>query len=253
MKKRVIAIIPARYASTRFPGKMLATIMGKSVIQRTYESAKACRLLDDLLIATDHELIYNHVTSFGGKAVMTDPNCPTGSDRLIEVLQNYPELTDAECILNVQGDEACIDPNIMDAVSSAIINNPDEVMATACVKITDPAEIHCPSVVKCVMDRNGHALYFSRLAIPGVMPKGGHAPAYNRHIGIYAFRRDFLLQYGQLPQTPLQLTEGLEQLRVLEFGYKIKVVPVGHSSPAVDIPEDIQRVTEWLCKQNSFS
>ena len=251
MKKRVIAIIPARYASSRFPGKMLATIMGKSVIQRTYESAKACRLLDDLIIATDHELIYNHVESFGGKAVMTNPDCPTGTDRIIEALENYPELTNAECILNVQGDEACIDHKCMDAVCAALLDNPQEVMATASVEITDPAEIHCPSVVKCVMDVNGHALYFSRLPIPGVKRLEALLPVYNKHIGIYAFRREFLRLFGKMPQTPLQLTEGLEQLRVLEFGYKIKVVPVEQSSPAVDIPQDIQRVTEWLCNQNS--
>lgn len=253
MKPRIVAIIPARYASSRFPGKMLATIMGKSLLQHTYECVKACRLLDDVLIATDDERIQQHATNFAAKAIMTDINHPTGSDRIIEVLKKHPSLTDAEIILNVQGDEPCIPVQSIEAVCNALVDNPEDVMATAVVKITDPDEIQSPAVVKCVVDARGYALYFSRVAIPGVKPKGIHPPFYYKHLGIYAYRREFLLHYGDLVQTPLQLVEDLEQLKVLEAGYKIKIAYIERSTPAVDLPEDIQRVTEWLCTQNLYS
>lgn len=250
---QVVAIIPARYASSRFHGKMLAPIMGKSLLERTYERVKACKTIDNILIATDDSKIFDHVLSFGGKVVMTSPDHPTGSDRLIEVLEKHPDKTNCGIILNVQGDEPCIDPAVLAAVCQALIDNPDEVMATVAVKTSDPDEIMNPSVVKCVMDIHDHALYFSRATIPGVKPKGSHPPVYYRHLGIYAFRREFLLTYGKLPRTPLQLVEDLEQLKVLEAGYKIKVVYADVCSPAVDNPEDIQKVTEWLCSQNLYS
>ncbi len=244
MKDRVCAIIPARYASSRFPAKMLAPIMGKSLLQRTFERAKLCPTIDTILIATDDERILEHVQSFGAKAIMTRIDHPTGTDRIIEALEH----TDADIILNVQGDEPCISPKILTDVATALIDNPDEVMATVAVK-TQEAENS--SIVKCVMDQNNHALYFSRSLIPGT--KSGSAPFYYKHMGIYAFRRKFLAQYGAMPQTPLQIIEDLEQLKVLEAGYKIKVVYAEQCSPAVDLPEDIQRVTEWLCSQNIYS
>ncbi len=253
MKSKVIAIIPARYASTRFPAKMLAPIMGKSLLQRTYEQVKACSIIDTVVIATDDNRILEHVTAFGGKAIMTSVDHPTGTDRLIEVLQKYPEHTDCSIILNVQGDEPCIAPSTISSVCQALIDNPEECMATVAVPISDPQEVASPSIVKCVMDVNQHALYFSRSPIPGSKPLGKHAPFYYKHMGIYAFRRDFLLRYGTLPQTPLQLVEDLEQLKVLEAGYKIKVVYANECSPAVDVPEDIERVTKWLCSQNTYS
>ena len=253
MKPRITAILPARYASTRFPGKMLAPIMGKSLLQRTYERAKLCPIISNVLVATDEPLIYDHVTGFGGLCVMTRNDHPTGTDRLIEVLEKYPDLTQSDIILNVQGDEPCIDPNVLTKVCQALIDNPQECMATVAVRIDNPIEAENPSVVKCVMDCSDHALYFSRSPIPGRKPLGKHAPVYHKHMGIYAFRRPFLITYGKLPQTPLQLVEDLEQLKVLEAGYKIKVVYTDECSPAVDIPEDIQRVTEWLCSRNLYS
>ncbi|MBS0637320.1 MAG: 3-deoxy-manno-octulosonate cytidylyltransferase [Verrucomicrobia bacterium] len=243
MKDHVCAIIPARYASSRFPGKMLAPIMGKSLLQRTYEQVKLCPTITTLLIATDDARIMEHAKSFGAKCIMTKEH-PTGTDRIIEALQH----TDADIILNVQGDEPCISPEILTKVCQALIDNPDEVMATVAVKTDDATS---SSIVKCVMDQNDHALYFSRSPIPGT--KSGPAPFYYKHMGIYAFRRGFLAQYGKMPQTPLQIIEDLEQLKVLEAGYKIKVVYAEQCSPAVDVPEDIQRVTEWLCSQNSYS
>lgn len=251
MNNKVIAIIPARYASTRFPAKMLAPIMGKSLLQRTYERVKATSIIDNVLIATDDKIILDHVTGFGGKAIMTSPDHPTGSDRLIEVLQKYPELTDCGIILNVQGDEPCISPSTISSVCEALIDHPEECMATVAFRLHDLQEVARPSVVKCVMDVNDHALYFSRSPIPGSNQK--NPPFYYKHMGIYAFRRDFLLRYGTLPQTPLQLVEDLEQLKVLEAGYKIKVVYADECSPCVDVPEDIQRVTEWLCSQSTYS
>jgi 3-deoxy-manno-octulosonate cytidylyltransferase (CMP-KDO synthetase) len=253
MNERIIAIIPARYSSSRFPGKMLAPIMGKSLLQRTYEQVKACQSVDDILIATDNDAIFEHVQSFGGQVVMTKENHPTGTDRIIEAVQNHAIAKHASIILNVQGDEPCIEPEILTLVCQALINNPNEVMATVAVKTTNPDEIQSASVVKCVMDQDDHALYFSRSPIPGIKPKGTSAPFYYKHMGIYAFRKDFLIEYGHLPQTPLQLVEDLEQLKVLEAGYKIKVVYAERCSPAVDVPEDIQRVTEWLCNQNLYS
>ncbi|MCE5294973.1 MAG: 3-deoxy-manno-octulosonate cytidylyltransferase [Chlamydiales bacterium] len=254
MKTSVIAIIPARYASSRFPAKMLAPILEKSLLQRTYERVKACSNISDVIIATDDIRIQDHAKTFGATCVMTSIDHQTGSDRLIEVLQTYPELTKSDIILNVQGDEPCINPKTLDTVCQALISNPAEVMATVAVKITDTAEIQSPSVVKCVMDTNNHALYFSRSPIPGIKPLGKYVPTYHKHLGIYAFRRNFLVEYGKLPQTPLQLVEDLEQLKVLEAGFKIKVVYTDVCSPAVDIPEDIQKVTEWLCNsQNTYS
>ncbi len=252
MKKNVIAIIPARYASSRFPGKMLAPIMGKSLLQRTYERVKASSSVDSILIATDEQCIKEHVEGFGASCIMTRLDHPTGTDRIIEVLQKHPELTNADIILNVQGDEPCICPSMLSSVCQVLLDNPDEKMATVAVKITNPDEINSPSIVKCVMDKHDHALYFSRSPIPGIKPLGTHLPFYYKHMGIYAFRKEFLLEYGKMAQTPLQLVEDLEQLKVLEAGYKIKVIYADASHPAVDIPEDIQRVTEWLCTQNSF-
>ena len=242
---RVIAIIPARYASSRFPGKLLATVLGKSVLQRTYESTLACKALDDVIIAADDERIIEHVQQFGGRAVMTSSSCLTGTDRIIEALVRYPEITQADIIVNVQGDEPCIAKSTIKAVIDVMHQDPSQVMATAVVKITNPADALNPSVVKCVMNQNGEALYFSRSPIPGVKP-GNPAPTYFQHLGIYAFRREFLLKYGTLPMTPLQITEDLEQLKVIEAGYKIKIVHAEGTSPHVDVPEDIQKVTNWL-------
>lgn len=250
-RSRVIAIIPARYNSSRFPGKLLTTILGKSVLQRTYESTLASKKIDTVLIATDDSRIAEHVHQFGGKTIFTSPDCPTGSDRLVEVLKNYPELTRGEIIVNIQGDEPCIAHATIDAVIEAMNQDPTQVMTTAVIKIVDPAEILNPSVVKCVMNQRGEALYFSRSPIPGLKPGNTPVVPYFQHLGVYAFRRDFLLTYGALPMTPLQITEDLEHLKVLEAGYKIKVVQVEGTSPHVDVPEDIQKVINWLCIQNT--
>jgi len=243
IKKPVIAIIPARYGSTRFPGKPLVKIQGKSLIQRTYENAKNCPLLDEMIVATDDQRIFDHVISFGGNAVMTPDNCPTGSDRLAYVLQQDPRLQKAEMIVNIQGDEPCLDPNDISQIITILRNDPSAVMSTAVVHFQSAEEASNPSEVKCVLDLHGNALYFSRSMIPG-----GHSlsfrsdvPCY-KHIGIYAYRPDFLLEYARMPMTPLQRAEDLEQLKVLENGYKIKAAVVSCASPGVNTPEDIKKV-----------
>lgn len=250
----IIGMIPARYASTRFPGKILAPIAGKTLIQRTYENAKQCTLLQQLIVATDDTRIFHHVKDFGGEVVMTSPECPTGTDRLVEALKKHPDIGDLAIIVNIQGDEPCLDPNVIQKVAQALTADPVAVMSTAVVKLESQEEAHNPSVVKCVIDNNHNALYFSRALIPaGHTQKMQPGINYYRHMGIYAFRKDFLLKYAELPRTALQLAEDLEQMKVLEHGFRIKVAVVDSFSIGVDTPEDIQRVEQWLNKQNLSS
>jgi 3-deoxy-manno-octulosonate cytidylyltransferase (CMP-KDO synthetase) len=250
---KIVGIIPARYGSTRFPGKILAPIAGKTLIERTYHNARLSPLLQHLVVATDDQRIYDHVHSFGGEVVMTSPTCATGTDRLVEAVKKDPRFNDIDIIVNIQGDEPCVDPQVTQQVIEALINDPFAVMSTAVVQLTCLEEAHNPSIVKCVMDTSGNALYFSRALIPA-----GHTQTmqphvnYYRHIGIYAYRRDFLLQYAELPRTPLQNAEDLEQLKILEHGFRIKTAVVNQTSIGVDTPEDIQKVEQWLCKQNSY-
>lgn len=249
---KVIAFIPARYASTRFPGKPLAFIMGKTLIQRTYENALRCKDLDQVIVATDDQRIYNHVLEFGGTAVMTSESCATGTDRIVEALHQFPELLKAEVILNIQGDEPCVDPSVIEAILSCLKKDPSAVMSTAVSPLIDREQAMSSSVVKCVVDQNENALYFSRSLIPGHR-SGQFQPSarYLKHIGIYGFRTEFLLVYAGLEATPLQIAEDLEQLKVLEHGYLIKTALVEHESVGVDLPEDIQIIEQLLCKQNT--
>lgn len=269
-KQRVLGIIPARFGSTRFPGKPLALILGKTLLQRTYENALCCHLFESLVVATDDVRIYEHVREFGGNVVMTSLNCATGTDRLVEVLKNDSRFDDIEIIINVQGDEPCIDPKVIEQVIFALRDAPQAVMSTAAVKIESEEEACNSSTVKCVFDQVGNAIYFSRALIPS-----GHSlcfcssTTYYKHIGIYGYRREFLLHYGELADTPLQLAENLEQLKVLEHGFRIKVAVIerpvidetvsedlkeilNHISIGVDRPDDIQKVERLLCKQNTY-
>jgi 3-deoxy-manno-octulosonate cytidylyltransferase (CMP-KDO synthetase) len=251
---KAIAIIPSRYESQRFPGKPLIKIAGKSLIQRTYENALHCKCLDDVIVATDDQRILEHVESFGGKVVMTSENCKTGTDRLVEVLDNTNLCDEASIILNIQGDEPCLSHQVISDVIALLRNAGEAIMGTAAAPLSSLEEAARPSIVKCVLDKYGNALYFSRALIPSAktMEKLENSVIY-RHLGIYAFRKEFLSRYGELPPTPLQMAEDLEQLKVLEHGYRIKVAIVDDVAIGIDTPEDISKIEKILCKQNTFS
>lgn len=245
-----IGVIPARFASTRFPGKPLALILGKSLIQRTYENAALCKDLKEVVVATDDQRILDHVRGFGGKAVMTSLDCLTGTDRLQEVVENYPEYAGHEIIVNVQGDEPCLNPEVISSLIRKLQEDPAASCATPVFKASSSED--AVPYVKCVKDIHDNALYFSRAFIPGNKSEAAFSDILC-HMGIYAYRKAFLKTYAALPPTPLQLTECLEQLKILEYGYKIKVVVVDKPSLDVNHPEDIEKIESYLCKQNSFS
>ncbi|MGE5558247.1 MAG: 3-deoxy-manno-octulosonate cytidylyltransferase [Bacillota bacterium] len=236
-RAKVLGVIPARFGSTRFPGKPLADICGKPMIQWVYEQAVRAETLGGVLVATDDPRISDAVKAFGGSAVMTSPAHPTGTDRLAEVAGKYPN---AEVIINIQGDEPLIDPSAIDAVAKPLLNEKKLFMSTACAVINDPALIASPHAVKVVLDKEGYALYFSRSPIPYFRRQNG-MPVY-KHLGLYGYRRNFLLKYAKTPPSPLEGAESLEQLRALYYGFRIKVVLVEEESLSVDTPEDLLRV-----------
>lgn len=236
----VLGVIPARYHSTRLPGKPLLMIGAKPMIQWVYEAAKTAALIDELVVATDDQRIYDTVVSFGGKAEMTAADHPTGTDRLAEVAQRYQ----TELVVNIQGDEPLIKGTVIDSIIKPLLEDPGLPMSTAKVRLTDPEQIKEASVVKVVTAENGDALYFSRSPIP--YPRNAGQAVYWKHIGLYGYRKEFLLKYINLPQSQLELAESLEQLRVLSNGYRIKVVEVEQDSVGVDTPEDLERVRALL-------
>lgn len=236
MKK--ICIIPARYASTRLPGKPLQLIAGKPMIQRVYEQAILAQKVSEVIVATDDERVFQAVEKFGGKAVMTSPKHRSGTDRLAEVALQYPKV---DVIINVQGDEPMIPPSIIDALAEAFEKDKNLVMATMKCPMLEE-EYADPAAVKVVTDLNGYALYFSRSLIP--YPRNKEDFKVYKHVGIYAYRRDFLLQYAVLEPTELEKTESLEQLRALENGYKIKVLESDFRGVGVDTPEDLAKVNK---------
>lgn len=235
----ILCVIPARYASTRLPGKPLKDIAGKPMICRVYDRAARARSLSGVVVATDDERIARAVEAHGGRAMMTSPAHPTGTDRLAEVAAAYPQM---DLIVNVQGDEPLIEPSLIDALGRAFEEDAALAMATVVTPIEDEAEMRNPNNVKAVLDKNGCALYFSRSLIP--YPRNAtDAPVY-KHIGIYAYRRDFLLAYAKMAPTPLERTESLEQLRALENGFRIRCIVTGARFVGVDTPEDLARVNE---------
>lgn len=215
-------------------------IGAKPMIQWVYEAAKTAALIDELVVATDDQRIYDTVVSFGGKAEMTAANHPTGTDRLAEVAQRYQ----TELVVNIQGDEPLIKGTVIDSIIKPLLEDPGLPMSTAKVRLTDPEQIKEASVVKVVTAENGDALYFSRSPIP--YPRNAGQAVYWKHIGLYGYRKEFLLKYINLPQSQLELAESLEQLRVLSNGYRIKVVEVEQDSVGVDTPEDLARVRALL-------
>ena len=241
--KKIVGVIPARWQSSRFPGKPLADILGKSLIQRTYENASRSKSLDALVIATDDQRIFDHAQSFGAEIFMTSPACPAGTDRVWEVIEkHFPE---AEIVVNIQGDEPCLDPEVVDRLVAKMRHLPESVLITPVAQILDPHLISSTRVVKCVFDKGGKALYFSRSPIPFAQ-NALLIHHYYRHLGIYCFRREALCQYVLLEKTPLQEREDLEQLKMLENGFPIHVCIVEDQAIGVDTPEDIKMVINLL-------
>ncbi|MDI9371008.1 MAG: 3-deoxy-manno-octulosonate cytidylyltransferase [Synergistaceae bacterium] len=236
---RILGVIPARYASTRLPAKPLADVCGKTLVQRVYERASESGVLDRLVVATDDERIMEAVRGFGGEAVLTSPDHPDGTSRVAEAVRPF----DCDIVLNIQGDEPLLDPVMVEEAANLLVEDETALSATLCSPLSNQALLDDPSAVKVVRDLRGFALYFSRSLIPFVRVSEGAPPVYE-HIGIYSFRRDFLYRFVSLPPTPLSRAESLEQLKILEHGYNMKVgVTCGAKlGPSVDTPEDLEEV-----------
>jgi 3-deoxy-manno-octulosonate cytidylyltransferase (CMP-KDO synthetase) len=246
-RHEVVGIIPARYSSTRFEAKVLADILGKPMIQHVWERAKQSLLLDDLIIACDEELVAGVAREFGAKVVMTAKGHISGTDRIAEVVNPL----DVKVIIDIQGDEPLIHPTMIDNVAACILENESIYMATIMKKIEDSTLINDPNVVKVVVDKNNFALYFSRGPIPFLAGNSEvKSPTYYKHIGLYGYTKDFLFTYKNLTVSNLEKTEKLEQLRVLEEGYKIKVIETKYDTIGVDTLEDLEKVKEYLRKES---
>jgi 3-deoxy-manno-octulosonate cytidylyltransferase (CMP-KDO synthetase) len=239
-----VGIIPARYGSSRLPAKALATIAGKPMIQLVYESAAAARTLDSVIVATDDQRIVDAVTRFGGSAILTSPDHLSGSDRIAEAASTL----DCEIVVNVQGDEPLIHGETIDALVDALAETPSLDVATVAVHLKAAHEADDPNVVKVVRDIEGNALYFSRARIPYNRDGGEGKGRYLKHLGLYAYRKEFLLRFTRWPRTELERAEKLEQLRILEHGTSIRVIETPHDSIGVDTPEDLERVRKLLKK-----
>jgi 3-deoxy-manno-octulosonate cytidylyltransferase (CMP-KDO synthetase) len=245
---RVAVVIPARYGATRLPGKPLAEIDGRPMIWYVWDRARRAEMPARVVVATDDARIAEAVRRFGGEAVMTSPDCASGTDRVAEAARGMDE----EVIVNLQGDEPMMHPSVVDAVAAPLVADPGILMSTAALLQDDPGEFGRPSVVKVVVDARGDALYFSRSPIPHYRDAGARLPGagtgrYRKHLGIYGYRREFLFRVATLPPSRLEEAERLEQLRVLENGYRIRVVDVAHDSVGVDTPEDLKAVEGRLC------
>jgi 3-deoxy-manno-octulosonate cytidylyltransferase (CMP-KDO synthetase) len=238
---RVVVVIPARYQSTRFPGKPLADLAGRPMIEHVYQRAAGARLVDRVVVATDDERIAAAVAGFGGEVRMTKPTHHSGSDRIAEVVAGLS----CDIVVNVQGDLPLLEPGMIAQVVEPFEHDPTLPMATLARPIRNPQDFSNPNVVKVVRNREGEALYFSRAPIPYARHSGTTLPAF-KHFGLYAYRREFLLRLTTLPPTPLEIAESLEQLRALEHGYRIRVVETTYDSIEVDTPEDLERARQSL-------
>ena len=253
---RIVAVIPSRYNAVRFPGKPLADLAGRPMIEHVYRRAAAARLVKAVVVATDDPRIAAAVESFGGMVRMTNPSHRSGTDRLAEVAADLS----CDIVVNVQGDEPLIDPETIDQAITPLLDEPALKMSTACVPITDIADYTSPNVVKVVLDARGNALYFSRAPIPfrreppdagmRMADRGPRLPdACYKHLGLYAYRRSFLLAFARLHPTALEMAESLEQLRALEHGIAIRTVHTQHDSIGVDTPEDLERVRRLVAAE----
>jgi 3-deoxy-manno-octulosonate cytidylyltransferase (CMP-KDO synthetase) len=253
---KAACVIPCRYASVRLPGKPLIDILGKPLVQHVYEQASKAKRFDQVIIATDDERIKETVEGFGGKAVMSPPSLPTGSDRVARVLEDLN--LDHDVIMNLQGDEPLIDPLDLDRLVEAFEEVPGLQMTSLMAPLHDEDDVLNPNHVKCVVDHENFALYFSRHAIPYWRRKAdsewSHRQAnYWLHLGVYAFSRTVLQRYACWPRSMLETTESLEQLRAIEHGVRIKMVTTSHPWPGVNTPEDVERVKEALQKSQTSS
>ncbi|MBK7181834.1 MAG: 3-deoxy-manno-octulosonate cytidylyltransferase [Bacteroidetes bacterium] len=243
----IVGIIPARFASTRFPGKPLIDIAGKTMIQRVYEQAKKANSISEVVVATDDERIAQHVQSFGGNVVMTSENHQSGTDRCFEAIEKFE--INADAVINIQGDEPFIQPEQIDLVASCFSLKETE-LATLVKKISTNEELFNPNTPKVLLNSNKEAIYFSRQTIPHIRGKEQNEwlkqHTFYKHIGIYGYRTDVLATITQLKQSSLELAEALEQLRWLENGYKIKVEITDFESVAIDTPDDLQKLTIFL-------
>jgi 3-deoxy-manno-octulosonate cytidylyltransferase (CMP-KDO synthetase) len=240
---KIIAVIPARYASTRFPAKLMQDLGGKTVILTTYQAAVKTNLFDDVFVVTDSDLIYNNILSNGGKAIMSIKQHESGSDRIAEAIENI----DVDIVINVQGDEPFINAEPLEEIIEVFRNDVDSKidLASLMFEIKDKSEIENPNNVKVIVDQQGFALYFSRSVIP--FPRDENAGVrYMKHIGIYAFRKQALLDFYKLPMLSLEASEKLEQLRYLEYGKRIKMIKTTHASIGIDTPEDLEKARKLI-------
>ena len=254
---KVLAIIPARWASTRFPGKPLAEILGKPMVQWVFEQARKASLVTEVVVATDDQRIFNVVCDFGGNAVMTSPDHQSGTDRAAEVAKN----SECDIVVNIQGDEPLIPPENIDLVIKPLLSSPDLPVSTLMIAIRNRNEMFDPNICKVVVDSKGQALYFTRAPVPydrDSWPDVVHsikdgdinsAVLGYKHIGMYAYTKSFLLQFPELKTSRLENLEKLEQLRVLENGYSIQVMETDQNSIGVDRPEDLAEVAQMMSKQ----
>jgi 3-deoxy-manno-octulosonate cytidylyltransferase (CMP-KDO synthetase) len=237
--RKILAVIPARYASSRFPGKALATLDSRTMLEHVYERVMMARYLTSVVIATDDRRIYNEARRFGARVQMTREDHVSGTDRVAEIASAFE---DYELVVNIQGDEPLLDPNAIDTAVLPLLEEPAIPMGTLKKRIEDPREITDPNVVKVVTDRFENAIYFSRSTIP--FARDSTPLTHFKHIGLYVYRRDFLMRYPDMPVGPLEQAERLEQLRALENGFKIRVVETDYESLGVDTPGDLERVQE---------
>ncbi|MDP9339535.1 MAG: 3-deoxy-manno-octulosonate cytidylyltransferase [Acidobacteriota bacterium] len=242
---QIIIVIPARYGSTRLPGKPLVPIAGATMIQRVYERARLSKMAASVIVATDDDRIMKAVEGFGGEARMTRSEHRTGTERVAEVAAHMA----GQVFVNVQGDEPLLNPEVVDAAIQALLEEPAAAIATVATPIKVPTDIMDPNVVKAVLDFDDNALYFSRAPIPWVRDTASKMEVRHlKHLGLYVFQREALLEYPTLPQGTLEKIEQLEQLRWLENGWKIRVAEVEHDSVSVDVPEDVAKVEKLLQK-----
>ena len=240
---KVLGVIPARYKSSRFEGKVIADLAGQPMIQHVWERAKKSQRLDDVLIACDDDRVARKAKAFGAKVAMTSPDHPSGSDRIAQVVSSL----NVEIVVNIQGDEPLLESTVIDQLVDALQDSKDCPVATVIRMIEDKRELDNPNIVKVVVDSQGVALYFSRAVIP--FDRDGNQEErieHYKHLGLYAYRKDFLLKFTQMPPSRLEMAEKLEQLRILEAGYKIKTIVTKFDTIGVDTPEDLKRVEKLL-------